>query len=390
MQLDFPTLFIIILLNAFSLAVVWLLVVLKYRELISARYWLGGVVLNCVSGPMLFLGYGVSGLNYIGLTLVTLSFAMVWQGAAAFYDLPPRTARVGILTAGTMAAFLLFGTSQITINVIAAATQIGAVGLAAGILLRAVDKYIGSYVAILAAALLIAGQGAEAVTNIARLMGLMTTEAYYKVGAWFLVCAIIGGVLLNLGFVLMTMNRAQDALLRLAEQDELTGLPNRRGLHTRVAALSPFAKAGETTLAVLALDLDRFKSINDQFGHDAGDAALVHVTQNIMQSLRKNDIMARLGGDEFCIVLHGVDHAEAMAFANRVVKLIASTPLTWGGHTLNLSISVGVSEWDPHEQPEIASALKSADGALIGTKASKRTHNPTAVHLPGPVPPFLA
>jgi len=132
---------------------------------------------------------------------------------------------------------------------------------------------------------------------------------------------------------------------------------------------SPWTVAVGASGGVLALDLDRFKRINGSFGHDA----LLHVTRSIKPFLRKHDILARLGGDEFCIVLYGAGRTDALSFATRLTDAVSSNPFIWQDRSLDLSISVGVCEWDAEREPQIADALRRTDQTLIRSKARTRS-----------------
>ena len=130
---------------------------------------------------------------------------------------------------------------------------------------------------------------------------------------------------------------------QLAHQDALVSLPNRRGF---MRALDRFidraSRYGEHS-AMLYVDLDGLKMINDTFGHQAGDEALIQVAELLVGGVRKSDVVARIGGDEFAILLAHSDESSAHEAATRLVDMIADCDFTHAGDSLPLSVAIGVA-----------------------------------------------
>lgn len=138
-------------------------------------------------------------------------------------------------------------------------------------------------------------------------------------------------------------NAGRSGLLTLAYTDELTGLPNRRFLIERLAAAIKTAHGRIESLSVLLLDIDRFKQINDRFGHRAGDRVLSEFAKVLKASSRSTDIIGRWGGEEFLYILPGPLSA-AEAQAERVRTAVAAFPFGAPEFDLNLTVSIGVTE----------------------------------------------
>jgi diguanylate cyclase (GGDEF)-like protein/PAS domain S-box-containing protein len=141
--------------------------------------------------------------------------------------------------------------------------------------------------------------------------------------------------------------RAEAGLQHIAFHDSLTGLPNRRRFHDllaeAVAKDNALPKAGDSAFAVMFLDFDRFKLINDSLGHNAGDEFLIQVSQRIQASLRPCDVVARLGGDEFAVLIRALAHErEAVALAERLMEVMRQ-PFFVGGTELISSASIGIT-----------------------------------------------
>lgn len=379
MQLDFITLYAIILLNSASFALVWGVISYSYRSLTAARYWLLALVMTCASGPLLFLGDDRPVLAFAGLTLVAGSFSMMWQGLRVFYGKPFQGLAIVAIMAGTMLALLGLGTRQEAINVIAAASQILPVSLAVATLWRASSRSAGAGVAMTAALLVIVGQAGEGLSNILRLTGSLSDGTYFGFAAWFLVCAIIGGSMWNLGFLLMAADRFRSSLIMLAKTDDLTGLANRRGLREQILRWEKAVRRKDSSVVLAMIDMDKFKSINDRYGHSAGDAALVHTADIIRNFLRDEQYAARVGGDEFCILLPDMDAASAAPVADRLVRKINRTPLFWEDHEIRVSASIGLTEWRSTSQGRLIDSLERADQHMFDSKRVRQARNEFAL-----------
>ena len=161
--------------------------------------------------------------------------------------------------------------------------------------------------------------------------------------------------------------RLESELLQLAFHDPLTGLANRALLNDRVAHAIARHQLGPTMLAMLVLDVDDFKRINDAHGHDAGDRTLVAVGERLKESVRANATLARLGGDEFAILLEGLtDDAAALVVAQRVVRAF-DKPLRVEGVTVTARVSVGVAVDTTRTRPG-SWLMRSADTAMHEAK----------------------
>jgi diguanylate cyclase (GGDEF)-like protein/PAS domain S-box-containing protein len=167
--------------------------------------------------------------------------------------------------------------------------------------------------------------------------------------------------------------QAEERLAHLAHHDALTDLPNRIMLDDRLVQSIAHAERNGRVVAVLFLDLDRFKDINDTLGHSTGDRLLTHVAERLQVCLRTGDTVARSGGDEFIIVLADVAQPDDVTnVANRIVDSFAR-PFAIDGRELYASASIGISVF-PHDGRDADSLIRSADTAMYQAKDSGRNN----------------
>ena len=161
--------------------------------------------------------------------------------------------------------------------------------------------------------------------------------------------------------------QAEARIEYLATRDALTGLPNRALLTDRAGQAILTAARNRAQLAVLCVDLDRFKLVNDSLGHQAGDALLRAVADRLQNTLSREDTLARLGGDDFVLLWNGLKSAEdAAVLAQRILSILAR-PFTIEGNALNVGASIGISIY-PNDGRDFPELLKNADAALYDAK----------------------
>jgi diguanylate cyclase len=219
------------------------------------------------------------------------------------------------------------------------------------------------------------GAAALAVSSVATAAGLgvlivgtrahLSTLAVTLAGVTLLAAAVRSQVAFR------RLARMADQRRLAAITDELTGLPNRRALYDEGRAR--LAQPQYRRQALLMLDLDEFKEVNDSLGHHAGDLLLVQVASRLSAKLRADSLLARLGGDEFAVLLADAGHDEATDVAIRLRAALAE-PFTLEDITLHSSVSVGIALF-PDDGPDLSSLLRKADIAMYKAKTSSSGHH---------------
>jgi diguanylate cyclase (GGDEF)-like protein len=165
------------------------------------------------------------------------------------------------------------------------------------------------------------------------------------------------------------LKKAQELIKFMAFHDPLTGLPNRALCNDRLEMAIARARRGVKQIAVMMLDLDKFKSINDRYGHEAGDILLKSVAARLQGILRKSDTVARMGGDEFIIIVQELDNNSDIAVVAQKILSIFHAPFQCNEFALQSSTSIGIAMY-PGDGDDGESLMRCADMAMYNAKAN--------------------
>lgn len=175
------------------------------------------------------------------------------------------------------------------------------------------------------------------------------------------------------------LNNARSRLVdleMLADQDMLAPIANRRSFVRELSRHLSYSQRYGTPSSLIYFDVNQFKTINDTYGHAAGDAALRQVAQVLQEQVRESDVVGRLGGDEFGVILAQADGEAAQEKAASLAQAITDQPVEFDGHLLPLSVSFGVANFEKGQ--DAADAIKAADEAMYAQKAARRKQSPAA------------
>jgi diguanylate cyclase (GGDEF)-like protein len=197
--------------------------------------------------------------------------------------------------------------------------------------------------------------------------------------AYIIFCTTLGGFVslfclwfLTFRWKLIPLNsRYVNQLKRLAQYDGLTELPNRRYCLDYLNTMIERSNRGSDHFSVCFLDCDKFKNINDKYGHHVGDLVLKHLAKSVSQVIRRNDLFARFAGDEFCLVLDGTSSEDAIQTALDKIFEAVSMPIYFEKHKIMITVSIGVAVY-PESGQAADLLLKHADEAMYSAKKQKK------------------
>ena len=224
---------------------------------------------------------------------------------------------------------------------------------------------------------LIASYGAvyfasDAVANLYQLAPQMVTALNYMN-----LVLTFGAFSFLVRYLAKASTRAEERVAEASRTDYLTGVLNRRGMNESLDAARSIARRSGQPLTVIIGDLDDFKMINDNYGHNCGDRVLVAVTERLQGSIREEDLVARWGGEEFLILLPATDAAGARKVGEKLLHSIREQPFNCGPHSLHTTITLGLAAGNGHETAE--DLIGRADRALYYGKQSGKNRLITEV-----------
>lgn len=183
----------------------------------------------------------------------------------------------------------------------------------------------------------------------------------------------VGQLMAELDQVKEELIAAQRRVVELehrADEDALLPVLNRRGFNRELERTLAYISRHGTDICLIYIDLDDFKSVNDEHGHAAGDAALGHLTDILLANVRRSDVVARLGGDEFAILLHRADEQAAQHKADQLQRALSSSGLVFEGKEIAMSLTAGVTQLRAADTAE--AALSRADKLMYAGKTSRK------------------
>lgn len=385
MALDFGTLQIASIVSRIAFTSVFLVTLLRHPREIYFAVWASALV-SSLTASFLMLGDppGIALAAAKGAVVYVLygaSLAVSWVGLRLFHERPLHLPEAVTLVLGP--GLLYGGLMWLGVSVEWCFTALfGSLAVSTGlcaveIVRTPVKERLWTQYAVLSG---FVGYTAIFLVSILAIHFASERISTPESGVYALLFDQWCGVFIQVGYLAMVSERAQVRISRLADTDPLTGLPNRRGL---AAALGRRAATGSRGLAgaVLLIDIDHFKAINDTYGHEAGDRVLADVAERLQGVMRAADIVARWGGEEFLAVLEGADGAVSLMVAERLREAVSGRTFALDGGPIAVTVSIGASLVAAGET-KIDAAVARADTALYAAKRDGR--NRAVLNLPEP------
>ncbi len=391
-MLNVPTLWTAFVVNFVALGLIWAYILHSYPSFEAARFWTGSALSAALGAAIAMLAFATDSVLplVIGGTMITFSGCLTLMGIRRFYGEPIRWPVTALITASTCLglSFFLFAYDSVTMRiVIYSAAQVASLSLLLRSLLKARDGGInaGARLAAGVTAAIIAIFLFRALSKL--LLGDEYSFVHFSAPQSIMILVLMFlSMVWNFGFLLMAMDRLRNEVADLAMMDDLTGVGNRRLFLQRLSEECARSVRSNQPFALLLIDLDGFKEINDTHGHAAGDGCLQHFTLMVQTRLRPGDLLARTGGDEFCVVLPAATLDEGALIARRIIEVCREDAAGCVGRDIPISVSVGVAQWTAEVGALPDRLIASADHALYVAKKEGRNRHAVYELSPSLVP----
>src|SRR6202045_1088371 len=388
-MLSVPTLWTAFVVNFLALGLIWAYVMRSYPAFAAARFWTGAAFAAAAGAALAMLRVVADSLLPLLAGGTTLIFAacLAAMGIREFYGEPVTWRGTALITGLSFAGitFFIFGYNSETMRVLVYSVgQSVPLVLTLKLLMSRQDGRInpGARLAGIVAMLILGIYGVRAGLKLLHIGGEIFFVHFHGPQSIMILVLMFLSMAWNFGFLLMAIDRLRPEVADLALLDDLTGVGNRRHLLQRLSEECARSERSREPFALLVIDLDGFKAINDTHGHAAGDACLQHFTLMAQTRLRTADMLARTGGDEFCIVLPASTLREGAMIARRILDVCREDAAACTGADIPVSVSIGVAQWT-REMGAFPDRLIAAPAhALYGAKKDGR--NCHAVYDPGP------
>jgi diguanylate cyclase (GGDEF)-like protein len=389
-MLSVPTLWTVFVINFLALGLIWAYVMRSYPSFDAARFWTGSAFVAAAGAAMAMLRVvfpdSLVPLLFAGTALI-LAICLAAMGIRKFFN-QSVSWRDTVLTTGLGFAGLTFFIfvydsvpARMTIFTIAQALPM--VRSLKLLLSRHEGRvYPGARLAGIVTILILVIFAARLFGAVTGISGGFSYMHFSPAQSVVILVLVFLSMALNFGFLLMAMDRLRNEVADLALLDDLTGVGNRRYLLQRLTEECARSERSGQPFALLVIDLDGFKAINDTYGHAAGDACLQHFTLMAQTRLRPGDMLARTGGDEFCIVLPSSTLREGAMIARRVLEVCRADAEQCTGNDIPIAVSIGVAQWSREMGAYPDRLIAAADHALYDVKKAGR--NGYATYDPAP------
>jgi diguanylate cyclase (GGDEF)-like protein len=390
-MLSVPTLWTAYVVNFLALGLVWAYVARSYPKFEAARFWTGSAFVAAGGAALAMLRMLTDSLLPLLVASIVLIFAvcLAAMGVKRFYDQPVSWRSTALISGLTFAGltFFIVGYDSATMRVlIYSLGQCLPLALTLKLLLSRQHggSSPGARLAATVAILIIAIYVVRAASNLlpVSVSAGLTFAQFSPLQSALVLLLMFLSMAWNFGCLLMAMDRLRNEVADLALLDDLTGVGNRRHLLQRLTEECAKSERSGEPFALLVIDLDGFKAINDTYGHAAGDACLQHFTLMAQTRLRPGDMLARSGGDEFCIVVPASTLREGAMIARRVLEVCREDAAACVGADIPIALSIGVAQWTREIGPFPDRLMAAADHALYAAK--KDGKNCYAAYEPPP------
>jgi len=388
-MLSMPTLWLVFVVNFTALTLVWAYVLRSYPNFEAARYWTASAAVAALGASTALLrGVIETPLPLVvGGGLMVSACCLGSMGIDRFYG--RRAAWRFSITVTTLSvasfAFFSYVYDFMAMRIVTySICQSLPLVMSMRLLLSRHDgrSHPGARMTAVISGLMLVVLTIRSVAALLGVGGELTPMHFNQFQAGMVVVLVFLSMMWCFGFLLMAIDRLRSEVAKLAMLDDLTGVANRRLLLQRLTEQCVLSQRTGEPFAMLAIDLDGFKAVNDSFGHGAGDDCLRAFTRVAQGRLRPGDLLARVGGDEFCVVMPSTTLREGAMIARRVMD---ACHMEGEDAMRSISASIGVAQWTELVGPNPERLIAAADQALYIAKRDGK--NRYAMYDPQPAAP---
>lgn len=374
MKLDLFTIYVFIVFLGCTFSIAWLVVWRSYATVRGPGTWL-------ISSLTVVVGAGAVAYNFIephvvlstvAHVLIAVAVALLGVGLRQFYNLEVPWTLLLLWLLGVTIALIVFHDDPVALRFFYSLSATLPFLLMVRDLLSDPRRTPASRLCAIAIGLAAVGAVMTFVAVLAFAVKIIPEKISNPLVIVSVLLAVFGSVSGCFGFLLATMEKVRSDLSALVVADDLTGVASRRYFLERIETEVIHSRRVGSVFCLLMIDLDRFKEINDVFGHAAGDQCLRHFARVASERIRRTDLLARTGGDEFCMILPDTTLGEAMRVVDDLLRAVRQNVMSWEGLPLPFTASIGVVQWDPASPQTVEQLRADADQALYRAKEGGR------------------
>ncbi|MES2602019.1 MAG: GGDEF domain-containing protein [Pseudomonadota bacterium] len=379
-MLSVSTLWIVFVVNFVAIGIVWTFVVRSYPTLIATRYWCAGAFIAALGAAVAMSRSAINPQDkhllliplLIGGSILVLAVCVASMGIRRFYGAPVSWRFTFAVVAFNFVglSYFVWQDNMMMRILIYSASQAVPIAMTLPLLFSRKNGNLhpGARMAGYIAILMIGVYVARSAGALMHVGGPISLIDFNPIQAALILGLVFLSMMWNFGFLLMAIDRLRAEVADLAMFDDLTGAANRRQFLARLnEECARSGRSGEA-FALLMIDLDEFKEVNDNHGHATGDECLRRFTHAAESRLRTGDLLARMGGDEFCVVLPSTTLREGAMVARHILEACQGEAVQGNGVSLALSASIGVAQWRPEIGLHAERLIAAADRALYTAK----------------------
>ena len=374
---DLKTIIVMSMLLTFMLSMMLAITRKHHKGLHGPGYWAVGNLVIGLGMVLVLIQLDAPKLTFLpGMALIGVGLSLYINGIQAFTDKKPdhRIPPIVFLLLIAIEAYFMLQQQDIRMTAIFSAVVFSVIYFYCARLTFSRDDgivgtlfWIASSLYLLMALLMIGRAIYTTQVDIA----VFNSFATWPVNAYTFMLGAVSQFFISSLFVLMLSYKLNQKLESIATIDGLTGVLNRRGLEDAAIKMQDICKRINLSMAILLIDIDHFKKVNDKYGHLTGDDVLRHLSKEVASVLRSSDVLGRYGGEEFCVFLPNTTETDAVALAERIRAGVEASPFINANDSIKTTISIGVAD-SVRAGYDFKGLVATADSAMYGAKNGGR------------------